>query len=239
MTSPSVVAVPVNRSDTALHHTLYERALIDLWPHLSFADEQPLRRICDLGCGEGVMTEALSATFPKAQVLALGASARAMDKARSLSPRPQWVEAETDDWQRLLASEGPFDLIICHNGWPLGWGLADGLERLIEVTARGGQILIHLNLSLFEALEPGLGLFSDLAAAYARLGHLTTAKGLDVWRTDYAPQASVSALEGLLDAHLFNTDETRTRAPVIAALKNQMTTDGRLISRHLFIKIGL
>jgi trans-aconitate methyltransferase len=241
VTAPAVVAGHLPVSDPALYLSLYERALIDLWPHLSFAGDRPLRRICDLGCGQGIMSDALSATFPEARVTGFGASRQGMDKARSLSSRPQWIEAGNEDWPRLLTSEGPFDLIICHNGWPLSWTLEDGLERLIEVTARGGTLLLHLDLSLYEAFEPRFAQLNDLAVVYQRLGHLVaTPDQLDIWRTDYAPALKdMASLEGLIDGFSLHADTDSNRVPPLARLKAQMTPQGRLISRHLFIKLTL
>jgi trans-aconitate methyltransferase len=219
--APAILADHLPVSDQALYLNLYERALIDLWPHLSFAEDKPLKTICDLGAGQGVTSNALRATFPQARLVSLG--------------------AEHDEWPRMLTDGDAFDLIICHNGWPLGWLVEDGLERLIEVTARGGTLIIHLDLSLYEAFEPRFGYLDNLAMVHQRLGHLAPSKDqIEIWRTDYAPMVTSPAqLEGLIDGFKAHQAVSGNPVPVLARLKNQMTPEGRLISRHLFIKLSL
>jgi SAM-dependent methyltransferase len=216
---------------------LYERALIDLWPHLSF-DDAP-RRILDLGCGQGVVANALASTFERSRLTAIGASASGMQTAQTSKTHVSWIEAASQDWIRQGFEEGPFDLLISHNGWPLDWTLESGLERVIELVAPGGQILLHLDLTLYSALVPGFGLYADLAEAHRRLGHLASGERLEIWRTDLAsPVSDVRTLTGLLAAMAGFSDETAPPVEALGKLKSQVS-EGRLISRHLFVKLRL
>lgn len=131
-----------------LYHDLYERALTDLWPHLP--QEIEGGRIADLGCHDGVMSDILTATFPKSRVYGFGQSRQGMDRARSLSREVSWVEMPPNGWAAELRQIAPggFDLLISHGGAPMGDKLTSIADRFRPHIKAGGRLIVQVPVTL-------------------------------------------------------------------------------------------
>ena len=74
---------------------------------LSEVPSQDYKRVLDIGCGEGFITQAL----PGAEVLGIDISARAIERARRLeNQRVKFAQCSVFDAEQLLG--GSFDLIV-------------------------------------------------------------------------------------------------------------------------------
>ena len=117
------------RTDTVWQEqTLAEKYLTGVRAAIPFAAEQinialqvidragiEVKRVADLGCGDGVITQAILSHYPQAQVTAIDFSAPMLEQARQrLQPfgdRVQILQADlyTSDWQAELA---PVDAVL-------------------------------------------------------------------------------------------------------------------------------
>ncbi len=108
---------------------------------------RPMTHLADLGCGDGVLTQALLVRYPQAQVTALDFSAPMLEQAKQrLHPfgdRVQLIQADlyTPDWQTHLQ---PFDAII--SGYCIHH-LPDDRKRM-------------LYQEIYHQLSPGGGFFN-------------------------------------------------------------------------------
>ncbi|MEE9542255.1 MAG: class I SAM-dependent methyltransferase [Thermodesulfobacteriota bacterium] len=109
----------------------------------------------DLGCGDGVLSEALLALFPKAEATLVDFSAPMLAEARkrfsSKTPAPKIVEADfsAKDWAESV--KGPFDLVI--SGY--------------AIHHQSDEIKRRIYAEIFALLRPG-GLFINIDHVKAR-----------------------------------------------------------------------
>jgi tRNA (cmo5U34)-methyltransferase len=89
---------------------------IDVMLRLIQARQAPVNRILDLGCGSGVLAQAILARHPQAECVLVDFSEPMLDAARAQfgdrEPRPQLILADLGraDWCRAL--RGTFDIIV-------------------------------------------------------------------------------------------------------------------------------
>ncbi len=80
-----------------------------------FLDDRKERRVLDLGCGDGLLTNAIIGADPMAKVTALDASAAMLEAARKRldhSDRVQFIQAGFQDLIAGMELSGPFDAIL-------------------------------------------------------------------------------------------------------------------------------
>lgn len=98
------------------------------------------RRVVDLGCGTGRLTEIIAERNPDAQVTGLDASEEMLDRARSGQSKIRWVRADVETW----APDQPHGLIFSNAA--LHW-LDDheGLfGRLGDAVPSGGVLAVQM-----------------------------------------------------------------------------------------------
>ncbi len=156
------------------------------------------RRIVDLGCGPGEITEILAARWPEAETVGLDFSSDMLKKARALNGRARYVDGDVASW----SSDPKVDLLFSNAC--LQW-LPDHerlFPRLVGQVGMGGTIAIQMphnhdqpshrviaRLSEEAPFKPHLAgkLRHDPVAspdAYWRLLKPLVAK-IDVWEIDY------------------------------------------------------
>jgi trans-aconitate 2-methyltransferase len=106
-------------------------------------DDLEAREIWDLGCGPGEQAVALKHRFPDACVHGLDSSAAMLEKARSLDPSIDWVQADVASW----SAPTPPDLIFSNAA--LHW-LPDHaalFPRLMRTLRSGGVFACQMPVS--------------------------------------------------------------------------------------------
>lgn len=98
------------------------------------------RRILDVGCGTGVLGDALKADRPGRYLAGITHSEREAERAREVLDRVLVADLETCDFLDL----GQFDCVICSHVLEHLRNPAEVLARLRAVLAPGGTILIAL-----------------------------------------------------------------------------------------------
>lgn len=101
-------------------------------------------RILDVGCGAGLLGKQLRDTFPHCETLGIEP-----DPERALLACTHFlrvIQGAVDDSRTLtaLASEPPFDLIICADVLEHLVDPADTLRQLVKMLAKNGQLITSL-----------------------------------------------------------------------------------------------
>ena len=102
------------------------------------------RRIVDLGCGPGEITEMLAARWPEAETVGLDSSPDMLKKARALNGRARYVDGDAAAW----SPDPKVDLLFSNAC--LQW-LPDHerlFPRLVEQVTKGGTIAIQMPQNL-------------------------------------------------------------------------------------------
>jgi trans-aconitate 2-methyltransferase len=186
------------------------------------------RRIVDLGCGPGEITEMLAARWPEAETVGLDSSLDMLKKARALNGRARYVDGDVAAW----SPDPKVDLLFSNAC--LQW-LPDHerlFPRLVEQVTKGGTIAIQMphnhdqpSHRIIARLSKEAPFKAPLAGklrhdpvsspdSYWRLLKPLVAK-IDVWEIDY-----LQALAGE-DAVLNWTTGTALR-PVLDALDDTL-----------------
>lgn len=120
----------------------------------------PAKRILDIGCGEGLLTETLANAYPEARIVGIDITPRvgrlfAGDRTR-VSFRQQTVESLSQE------SPGAFDLIlVCdvlhHIPWPLHPAILESVRHLLH----GGGLVVVKEWERRRNLIHLLGYVSD------------------------------------------------------------------------------
>lgn len=100
------------------------------------------KRLLDLCCGTGASTEAVRAAYPKAEIVALDASAGMLERARKKKLSARWVLGDASD-PRAAGVQGMFDGIFVAYGVR---NLPDpdrGLRNMVQLLEPGGVIAVH------------------------------------------------------------------------------------------------
>jgi trans-aconitate 2-methyltransferase len=141
-----------------------------------------LRTIFDLGCGDGPVTELLTARWPAARVIGIDSSPAMLAKARTACPSVLFLEADVATWQ----PPEPADLVFSNAA--LHW--IDDHEHLMPALLRnvapGGHLAVQTPAN-FDA--PSHRLLVELARSSA-------------WRTRLAPivrQTPVAEIQRYID----------------------------------------
>ena len=155
---------------------------------IHFMNQQP-KRILELGCGTGRMTQQLLATFPEAEIIAVDISAAMIERARTCNPDGCFLVADAEIF--LQQTVDYYDLII-----------SNAAIQWFE------QIDVSLNRAYERLNEPGLLLVSTFGDqtftelnqafryAYAMTGqenglHTVPMRNANEWRQAF-PQAAIS-----------------------------------------------
>jgi len=156
------------------------------------------KRLVDLGCGTGEITEMLAARWPGAEATGLDSSPDMLGKARALNGRARFVQADAAAW----TAAPPVDLLFSNAC--LQWLPDHALlfPRLIAQVAKGG---VFAGQMPHNHAQPSHRLIAELSSqppfaapltgklrhdpvdapdAYWRLLRPLVAK-LDIWETDY------------------------------------------------------
>jgi len=182
------------------------------------------KRIVDLGCGPGEITEMLAACWPEAEVTGLDSSPEMLKKARALNGRARYVEGDVATW----TASPPVDLLFsnaCLQWLPDHAGL---FPRLLDQAARSGTIAVQMphnhdqpSHRIIQRLSEQAPFKAPLAGklrhdpvdapdTYWRLLKPLVAK-LDIWEIDY-----LQALTG--DDPVLNWTMGTVLRPVLDAL---------------------
>jgi len=212
---------------------LYEKFVGSrLRPGLDLIENIPeveARRIIDLGCGTGRLTERLCARWSDAQVSGLDSSPAMLKQARADFPAIEWIEADVAKW----APEVPLDIIMSNAA--LHW-LSDHTSlfpRLFGTLAPGGVLAVQMprnwsepshmlmrtaaqKVGVLEKLGPDIVPVSDPAFYYDLLAPL--AAHLEIWETTY-----IQPLEG--DNPVVDWVRSTALQPVMAQLSDGEAAD--------------
>jgi trans-aconitate 2-methyltransferase len=106
-------------------------------------DAEHPRRVVDLGCGPGALTQSLAERWPDAEVVGIDSSAEMLEAAEELSDRPanlRFEHADIHDWQ-----PGPHDDVVVTNA-ALQW-VPDHRELLpgwLDALPRGATFAMQV-----------------------------------------------------------------------------------------------
>jgi hypothetical protein len=193
------------------YQSLYERALIDLWPHIA----PTLGGVClDLGRGSGVLNQFLASSPNIKSVMALDAT--------GVAPQSQWLD--------IVKQKGPFDLIISHATWPLYWPLKDRLSSIYKHLVPKGQMLIHIPISFYVAAD----------ASWAKMTELTyliqdLPPHAEVWAIDYLMTRVDDQAIGAMWQDF--CAEQGLDMPSDALATTLKRSGDKAVSRHIFINL--
>jgi trans-aconitate 2-methyltransferase len=129
------------------------RPFVDLLAHI--AADAP-RRVVDLGCGAGNLTQLLTQRWPEARVVGVDSSPEMVGKARELGGA-EFVVADVRDW----TPDGPVDVLISNATFQWIPGHLDLLPRLAGTVAPEGWLAFAVPGNF---AEPSHTLRRDLAA---------------------------------------------------------------------------
>lgn len=114
------------------------RPAIDL---LTRIDLQSPRRIVDLGCGVGNVTQMIAKRWPRAELTGVDSSREMLARARELPDEIEWVQADIANW----SPTAPFDLVFSNAALHF---VDDAHERLLpkllEFLTPGGVLAIQM-----------------------------------------------------------------------------------------------
>lgn len=101
-----------------------------------------VRRVLELGCGTGLFTRHLRGIYPRAQLVAVDASARMLEVARTRAPAVVWRCADIRAWE----PEETFDVIAsnCSLHWVAPYEAL--FARMSEWLAPRGQLVFSMML---------------------------------------------------------------------------------------------
>jgi SAM-dependent methyltransferase len=130
------------------------------------ANGRPVRRIADLGCGSGVIAQALLAEYPSAEAVLVDFSAPMLDAARAalatLEPAPLFLLGDLADavWVEAVRRHAPFDAIA--SGYAIHH-LTDSRKRALyaeiyDLLAPGG---VFINIEHVASATPRIEAMSD------------------------------------------------------------------------------
>ena len=114
-----------------------------LRPALDLIAQIPLaapKRVVDLGCGAGNVTQVLKDRWPEAEVRGVDNSPEMLAKARAAHPTIAWEEADVGRW----TPDAPYDLVFANAA--LQW-LSDHktlFPRVAGMVAKGGALAVQM-----------------------------------------------------------------------------------------------
>jgi ubiquinone/menaquinone biosynthesis C-methylase UbiE len=150
----------------------YERYLVPAlflpWSEvlLDYARPQPGDRVLDAACGTGIVSRQLARRLKgQGRIAALDLNPGMLAAARALGD----AEGVNVEWRQGSALELPFsnhefDLVVCQQGVQFFPDQPKALREMHRVLARGGRIVISVNLSLDE--NPLYKAFNDVFARH-------------------------------------------------------------------------
>jgi trans-aconitate 2-methyltransferase len=126
------------------------RAGLDLLVHIPRAS---YRKIYDLGCGTGHLTQILAERFPTASVTGVDSSSEMLAEARREFPSIAFVEADISSWQPEDAPDLIFSNAVLH--WiPSREVLLTSLLRILKPTGvLAAQIPRHIEMTSHAVLK--------------------------------------------------------------------------------------
>jgi trans-aconitate 2-methyltransferase len=146
------------------------------------------RRVVDLGCGDGSLTETLAARWPSASVLGVDSSKSMLaDAAPRKTERMSFLLQQIQDWQ----PDGPVDVLVSNAALQWVPQHLDLLPRLVGALAPGGWLAIQVPGN-FEA--PSHAALRELCGSPRWSGQLS---GAGRWPSMPAPADYVRELAGL------------------------------------------
>jgi malonyl-CoA O-methyltransferase len=153
-----------------------------------FKTRQP-KRILELGCGTGRMTQGLIAAFPEAEITAVDISAQMIERARTRNPEGHFQVADAETF--LQDYSDSFDLIISNaviqwfenvdTALKCAYGKLTS-QGLMLVSTFGDQTFTELNQAFRHAYA---------VTGQKRMVHTVPMRHADEWRQSF-PQATVS-----------------------------------------------
>lgn len=130
---------------------------IDVMLRVIAAAEIPITRFADVGCGSGILTDAILSRYPGASGVLVDFSDAMLDEAGKqldrCADRLAFINADLSDpgWLRKIQSEAPFDAVV--SGYAIHH-LADGRKR-------------EIYREIFDLLSPG--------GAFVNMEHVSSA----------------------------------------------------------------
>jgi 2-polyprenyl-3-methyl-5-hydroxy-6-metoxy-1,4-benzoquinol methylase len=148
-----------------------------------------VRRVCDLGCGNGYLAGRLAACG--FEVVGVDASASGVELAKSSHPGASFICASVGSDLEALSSLGEFDLVISADVIEHLYRPADLLEAASRLLRSRGRVLVG---------TPYHGYWKNLALSLAgRMdGHFTA-----LWDGGHIKFFSVTSLTALIEANGF------------------------------------
>jgi trans-aconitate 2-methyltransferase len=138
------------------------RPFLDLLARVGATDP---RRVVDLGCGPGNLTELLADRWPGAGVLGVDASPAMIERAVAAGGRARY---EVEDLREWMAPDGGVDVLVSNAALQWVPGHLDLLPRLYDAVAPSGWLAFQVPGN-FE--EPSHTIRRELAAEPAYAAH--------------------------------------------------------------------
>lgn len=98
------------------------------------------KRVVDLGCGTGELTELLGERFPDAEVVGVDSSAQMLEKARSQARRARFEQDTIERW----AAAAPVDVLFSNAAFHWVKDHAALFPRLLAQVAEGGAFAVQM-----------------------------------------------------------------------------------------------
>jgi len=151
------------------------RVQIDVLLHVLRQRTQPIGRVADLGCGDGVLLDAVLAAFPTATGVALDYSEAMRERALArLAPfgaraRVGAIDLRSDAWRSAL--DGPVDVVV--SGFAIHH-LPDARKRALYAEVFGALTPggTFLNLEHVASATPAVEALHDEAMIAFRAAHV-------------------------------------------------------------------
>lgn len=200
--------------------------------------EQPVKRICEIGCGTGYLTHYLTKQYPEAELVAIDLAPQMIEtaKTRVTSPNVQWIVGDAEDLQQYVSDQ--FDLIVSNA--TIQW-LSNPQE-----TIRSWVESLHPDGWLVSSTF-GKGTFQELATLFQKVEieleiepsqHHLTMYSLQLWKQIWE-QAGFCSVEAKEDYQRAMYADCRTFLQSIKATgANYSETKPQLpVNRHLLPRV--
>ncbi|MFH0864286.1 MAG: class I SAM-dependent methyltransferase [Candidatus Gottesmanbacteria bacterium] len=140
--------VPPDYYDQGIRHNVYQK----IWHGWRFIKVREIlkgikpKKILDIGCHGGTLTEIVSKNFPQAEVYAIDISLRAINYAQKKRPKIHFLVA---DAKELPFKDNDFDLVTCSDTFEHLPNSQKVLAEIRRVLTKDGQVLFIIPTESF------------------------------------------------------------------------------------------
>lgn len=233
------VANRFNRSVSTYdqHASVQKQMAHQLMHHLQ-ERRQPVKRICEIGCGTGYLTQFLTKLYPESELVAIDLAAQMIETAKTkvTSPNVHWIVGDAEELYRYISD--PFDLIVSNATIQWLSSPQDTLGLWVEALRPDGWLV---------ASTFGQDTFGELATTFQKveldLGlepsqHRLSMHSLHFWKQIWG-EAGLTFIDGREDWLRARYSDCRTFLQSIKATgaNYSETTRQQRINRHLLLRV--